>query len=245
MKEDVIKRILETIKSKTLRDILIRKVQNDEDLSLEDTKKIYGPVEFGDELPMTKKRIIDIDWTDHAEYRGELRNINPDQMNETVKEKVKDRFLKKPKSKGKEKFKSETGTAVVDFDTSENPAQADVVTTWASDNGEINMLRFSSTDEAIQHLSDITGKRVKVAAVPFSRFKKMSGIKSPEDLKIESKDQDYSYQTGVWKGAYTSLYNEFINILETAQKMEEHLDEIYGKLSREDIERLDIDTFKG
>lgn len=244
VKQDVIKRILETIKSKTLRDRLIQKVQNDEDLTLEETKKVYGPVEFGKQLQMTKKRPIDIDWTDHAEYRGELRDINPDEMNETVKEKVKGRFLKKPKSKGKEKFRGETGTAVVDFNTAETPAQADVVTTWASDSGEIDMLRFTSADEAIQHLSNITGKRVKVASF-LKRFKKAPGIRSPKEIESDFAHEDYPSQTGAYRGNYETLYDEYMRVLETAQKMEEHLNEIYDKLSREDIERLDIDTFKG
>jgi len=153
MKSKVIQRIIKKIKNRGLRDKLIHKIQNDKDLTLPESHMLYDDVEFGDELQMTKKRPVDINWTDHAEYRGELRDIDPDSMNESVKEKLKTRFLKKPQSKGKEKFRSPSGTAVVDFNVGRNPAKADIVTTWA----------FDSENTALQYLADITGKKIKIA----------------------------------------------------------------------------------
>ena len=214
---------------------------NDEDLTNQESRMIYDSVEFGEELPMTKKRPIDIDWTDHAEYRGELRDIDPHQMNEAVTEKVRGRFLKKPKSKGKEKFKSESGTAVVDFDTSENPAQADVVTTWASETGEVAMLKFASAEEAIQHLANITGKRVKVAALG-KHFDIHAGIRSPKEIESDFAHEDYPAIAGAYRGNYETLYTEYMHMIEKAKKMEEYLDELY---KHPEFRTLDVEAFKG
>jgi len=250
LKDDVIKRILETVRNKGLRDKLIQKVKNDEDLTLQESRMVYEPVEFGEQLPMTKKRPIDIEWTDHAEYRGELRSIQPDEMNETVKNKVRDRFLKKPNSRAKEKFKSTSGTAVVDFNTGKNPAKADIVTTWASKEGEINMLKFASTKEALQHLSDVTGKRIKIATS--SRYIPMLKIKDPKEIDKEAKDfaQDlvdknegsklYPTLAGIMGAKYRHLHEEYQRLLKTFNKVEKSLDDVYNKMSDDDIERLDI-----
>ena len=226
MKEDVIKRIVQTIRNKAFRDKLIQKVMNDEDLTLSESKMVYGPVDFGEQLPMTKKRPIDIDWTDHAEYRSELRNIRPNSLNESVKEKVKERFLKNPKTKNKENFKVPSGTAVVDFDTRENPAEAEIVTTWASERN--NMLTFASENEAIQYLANATGKRIKIA-----EFKPNSHIDSPEEIEKEMRkfinsgrsgdegiSESYSEWAGIMRGKYEVLYREY-------QSLINHLNEKY------------------
>ena len=227
-----------------MRDKLILKVKRGEDLTLPESYAIYGPVEFGEQLKMTKKRDIEIEWANHAEYRHRLRMENPDphKVNETVKDKVKDRFLKKPNSKGDERFKSPgVGTAVVKFDTSENPAEAKVITTWASETGEISMLKFASTEEAIHHLADITGRRIKVASLR-SYFDVHAGIRSPQEIEAENKGAPMEDLAGAFHGNYNVLYDEYIRKIKLAQEMEKYLDKIYD---HEKFGQLGIDLFKG
>jgi small nuclear ribonucleoprotein (snRNP)-like protein len=179
MKKDVIQRILKVIRNKRMRDEMIRKVQNDEDLSLQESYLLYKDVEFGDELDMTKKRKVDIDWTDHAEYRGELRGVDPNKMNLDVKDKLKDRFMKKKTRGRNQRFKTQEGTAVLDYDVSRNPADADIITTW------------KNASDAIQYLADLTGKRIIIANDSLSIYdKKASSLVmkvANEDLKRKIK----------------------------------------------------------
>jgi len=127
--EDVVRRIRKIIRNPNLQDKLINNVN---DLSLQESRILYDNVDYGDETKLTKKRKLDIGWTDHAEYRSELRNIAPDKLNNMITEKIRTKFLKNPSDRGKVKFKGPEGVAVVDYNTRSNPADATIVTTWAS-----------------------------------------------------------------------------------------------------------------
>jgi len=181
MKKDVIQRILKIIKNKPLRDKMIRKVNSGEDLTHHEAALLYGNVDFGEELPMTEKEIVDIDWTNHAEYRSELRDIDPHKMNIDIKD-VMEEKAKKNDTQGKERFKVPSGTAVVDYNAEQNPADADVVTTWAS------------TDEALQYLADYTGKRIIIANDLMSKIKsllpKLAEVSQKEYDKWDEKNVD-------------------------------------------------------
>ena len=50
------------------------------------------------------------------------------------------------------------------------------------------MLKFSSTTEALQHLSDITGKKIKVGAINLTKAKLEFRIESIKDLIYKSND---------------------------------------------------------
>jgi hypothetical protein len=76
--------------------------------------------------------MLDIDWTDHAEYRGDLRDIDPDEMNEDIRDWIRERLQKKGPDRKKVRMKTPEGTAVVDFDTTQKPSDADVITVWGS-----------------------------------------------------------------------------------------------------------------
>jgi hypothetical protein len=136
--EDVLKRIDTTIRNPTMRDEMKEKVidynetkDDRKDLSLRDSEVLYRDVDYGDELPLSKKRDVEIDWSSHAEYRSELRDVSPEKVNQTIVERLKD-HLRVPEHK-KVQFKEPgTGTMVVDFDTKSNPAEARVITVWAS-----------------------------------------------------------------------------------------------------------------
>jgi hypothetical protein len=128
--KDVIERIEKKIKSPNLKEDMI---DNVDDLSLRETGMLYDDVDFGEKSKLTKKRDIKINWTDHAEYRGELRDIKPEKMNDMVKERMKSKLLKNQGDRSKIKLKKPgVGTAVVDYDLKRTPAEADIVTTWAS-----------------------------------------------------------------------------------------------------------------
>ena len=70
-------------------------------------------------------------WSDHAEYRSELRDIDPKKVNEQVRDRIVDK-LNPPQHKDMRFKEPGLGTFVVDFDTTKNPVDADVITVWGS-----------------------------------------------------------------------------------------------------------------
>ena len=137
--EDVAKKILKRFDMGTAKGLVERirkymKTKNDrDDISLKDSRNIYRPYDYGDVLPLSKKRDLDVDWTDHAEYRSDLRDVKPDVVNKMVRDWLKERLQKKgPDSKTVRMKLPGTGTAVVDYDLRQKPADADIVTVWAS-----------------------------------------------------------------------------------------------------------------
>lgn len=129
--ETVIERIKKEIRNQRLIDQLVDHV---EDLDLRETRMLYDPVDFGGgEKKMTKKKLLDIDWSNHAEYRSELRDVNHDRLNDKITELMLQKYLKNPRDHGKDKFRFPEGVAVVEYDLDRNPAKAEVVTTWASE----------------------------------------------------------------------------------------------------------------
>jgi small nuclear ribonucleoprotein (snRNP)-like protein len=225
MKKEVIQRILKVIKDKRLRDQMIRKVQNNEDLSLRESYLLYKDVEFGEELQMINKRTVDIDWTDHAEYRGELRGINPHGMNEKIKDTAKERFLKNPKDKRKnQRFKTPEGTAVVDYSVDKNPADVDVITTWASE------------EEALQYLADLTGKRIIIAGNSLSIYSDKTKLKEAFD-QLEGEgffDQSMGKSNPESLGWVFSNFDRFEEAVKDAKEWDDDPDDIditsvYGK----------------
>lgn len=114
----------------------VRMLEHPGDLSLDESRRLYRDVDFGDLIPVSKKRHCDIGWTDHAEYRAELRDSEPDQVNEQVCSRIFDRHFnplspkRKPADREKMKMQLPSGTAVVDYDATVEPFRADIVTTW-------------------------------------------------------------------------------------------------------------------
>jgi len=112
------------------------------DLTPRDTRMLYGPDDYGERTNLSKHKMLDIGWTDHAEYRSDLRDVPHAVVNKVLKNILRERAFpqigKKPrlKSRGPEKLKVPGGgTAVVDYDLTRNPAEADVITVWASRRG--------------------------------------------------------------------------------------------------------------
>ena len=135
---DVLNKIIRRIRDSELAKKLGQKVLNyyrskdpKKDLSLSESRLIYRDDNYGDTRPLSKKRDISINWTDHAEYRSDLRDIDRKDVNQTIVERLIKK-LRKPDSK-KIKFKEPgVGSMIVDYDLRKDPAQADVVTVWAA-----------------------------------------------------------------------------------------------------------------
>jgi len=176
---DVLNRIIKTMGvNDKARDMARRvmeyfKTKNDKsDLAPDEQRMLYRPVDYGDTLPLTKKRDLDIGWTDHAEYRSDLRDIDHNEANKALAEKMRNKLVpqkgKKPKlrSQGPERMQEPgVGTMVVDYNLEKNPADAQVVTVWASE--------------------------VRVASNRYKELKKIIG-RLPKDVKIHHSSKPIS-----------------------------------------------------
>ena len=150
---DVLNKIIRRIRDSELAKKLGQKVLDyyrskdpKKDLSLSESRLIYRDDDYGDTRSLSKKREVDIGWTDHAEYRSDLRDIDRKDVNQTIVERLRNK-LRKPDSK-KIKFKEPgVGTMVVDYDLRKDPAQADVVTVWAADHTGRNLILTNQTNQ--------------------------------------------------------------------------------------------------
>ena len=200
----VVERILKTVldhdkaMEMSRRVIDYAKTKDDKkDLASREQSMVYRPVDYGEELPLTKNRKLDINWTDHAEYRSELRDVDPDQANESLRNKLQDRMKpskgKKPRlrSRGTEPIKIPgVGTMVVDYDLQRKPADARVVTVWASDFGKTDSRKAARVirldKSAVKRLLDDLFKAVKrkVSRLPQDEpIGKLQLVKLPFILK--------------------------------------------------------------
>lgn len=135
--KDVVKKIFKVFNVDKAREMVERVTDfwktkdKRHDLTPQEQRSVYRPVDYSDTLPLTKKRKLNVNWTDHAEYRSDLRDVDPKKVNEAVRDRLKQKL--NPPVKDKKNFKEPgVGTMVVDFDTRKNPAEADIVTVWAS-----------------------------------------------------------------------------------------------------------------
>jgi hypothetical protein len=128
------------------------------------------------------------------------------------------------------------------------------------------MLKFASKQEALQHLSDITGKRVKIAAdetpefvdrmILFTLMKskgKLSGynlnsaLKSIETEVVGYKDLISELPNGKLspsaKGQITKLKNKYVNAAKMLKELVSEVDKM-GDLSANLIENIKKETKK-
>jgi hypothetical protein len=135
----VVERITDEIRNKDLAQRLIEKVTqftqtHDKrfDLTNEESARIYRHVDFGNHLKL-QDRQLNIKWKDHAQYRSDLRNIKPKDVNEQIKKEMM-KHLEEHKTKGDERLKTPNNeTIVVDYSLDRDPAKAEVVTVFASE----------------------------------------------------------------------------------------------------------------
>ena len=125
---DITERLVNRIKK------YLKTKNNNDDLSPADASQIYRRDDYGETRQLSKKRRLDINWSDHAEYRSDLRDVSPEKVNTGILEWLRDRLQKKgPDSKTIRMKLPGTGTAVVDYNLRGNPADAKVITVWASE----------------------------------------------------------------------------------------------------------------
>lgn len=136
--EDVIKRIEDKNLRFDVKKKMIDEVVKKRDLSLSDSALIYKDVDFGKKIKIDDKLVTKTDWTNHAKFRSELRDVDPNKVNKMVEEKLEEKLEEKDLS-GDERFKKPgVGTAVVDYDLKK--PDVDIITVWSKDiKGENNM----------------------------------------------------------------------------------------------------------
>lgn len=138
--KEVIEKITKNVWDSDLNKRLIKKVtefvktkDKKFDLSNEEASKIYKHENYGKPIKLENGNKVNVDWTSHAEFRSDLRDVNPDKVNRFIKEEL-DKLHNQNQDKGNDRFKSpETGTVVMDYDIKRNPGNADVITVWSSE----------------------------------------------------------------------------------------------------------------
>ena len=148
---DVITRIMKKVKDGDLARDMVERVTRyfhtknpADDLSREDVRILYRDDDYGDDFDVEGGREMDVGWTDHAEYRSDLRDIEPSLVNEAVRD-FADRNVGKKDKRKVNLIKPGVGKAVVDVDMGSDPEKATVVTVMARS----NMNRFSKIMERI------------------------------------------------------------------------------------------------
>ena len=135
--EDVVMKIEDRIYNDALAEKLIEKVKKysetknpADDLTLQESGLIYRDDDYGVEVPISNRKDAEIGWSNHSEYRSDLRDIDPKLVNRDIAEHLK-KNLAIPKHR-KDTLKKPEGTIVVDWDTTSSPARAEIITVWAS-----------------------------------------------------------------------------------------------------------------
>ena len=140
---EVLNRIFDTIRDSSLAKHLSDKIKKyvttknpSDDLTPQEANMIYRDVDFGEKLPLSNKRDLDISWTGHSEYRSDLRDIDPETINHSIQHRLHDLVVTENRHDKKTvKFQDPSiGTMVVDYDLRSKPALADIVTVYASEN---------------------------------------------------------------------------------------------------------------
>jgi GNAT superfamily N-acetyltransferase len=135
--DDVINRIEKRVRNPDLALDMINKVKRysishnpADDLSPNEVRMLYVQNENGDDFDLEKGGELDVSWTNHAEYRSELRDVDPSAVNDEIRKFVE----KNPFRRFRQKInliKNNIGKVVVDLDTTMSPAHAGVVTVIA------------------------------------------------------------------------------------------------------------------
>lgn len=132
---EIVDKITKRIRDSEFSKYLIEKVQNysrtknpDDDLTSQEVSAIYRGEDYGDDFDISGGKEIDIGWTNHAEYRCDLRDVDPSRVND----KIRDFAERHPGRHQKVNVMDRGGRAVVDIDTTAEPEEAAVVTVIAS-----------------------------------------------------------------------------------------------------------------
>jgi hypothetical protein len=159
---DVVEKIFDTFDINKATEISERLVKYWEtnnkkyDLTPREQGQIYHKVDYGEFVPLSRRKKLNIDWSNHSEYRSDLRDIDHDKMNDVIQERLKNKL--NPPEKKTLKFKETgVGTAVVDFDTKKSPAEADVITVFSAENFYNNSMGKSGRGKKM-NIKDIASR---------------------------------------------------------------------------------------
>lgn len=136
--KEVIDKITKRVRDSELVQTLTEKVTRffqthnpGDDLSPNELAMIYRRNEYGDDFDMPGGQELDVGWSNHAEYRTDLRDVDPTKVNEAVR----DFAEAHPNRHNKVNLINRSiGKAIVDVDTTVDPERASVVTVIASEN---------------------------------------------------------------------------------------------------------------
>jgi len=139
--KEVLNRIVRKVRNSELAKQLSQRVtkywkteDKNADLTNQETAQLYRDVNLDDVIPLSKKRKLDIDWTGHAKYRSELRDVDPEKVKEGIRDKMRTKLQKQKMDRKTDRLKLPgVGTAVVNYDLTRKPSEVDIVTVWASE----------------------------------------------------------------------------------------------------------------
>jgi predicted ABC-type ATPase len=163
--KDVVDKITKRIRDNTLVQRLTEKVLRfiktrnpSDDLTPSEVSSIYRQDDYGADYDMPGGHELDVGWTNHAEYRSDLRSVDPSKVNKAIRDFAETH----PNRRQKVNLTNHSiGKAVVDLDTTVNPSSADVITVIASQEDESDIessLLISSLSElGVVGLSKVAG----------------------------------------------------------------------------------------
>jgi len=106
--------------------------------------------DFNAETCLSKKRCFDVDWTAHGAYRSELRDRDPEMVNEDVSKFIFNRHFdpknnkRKPPKKDELRIKGRGGPVVIDYDATGSPVDVNIVTTYPKGASEMDNKKIAS-----------------------------------------------------------------------------------------------------
>lgn len=131
--DKITKRVRDSELVHRLTEKVLRFVQTrnpSDDLTPEEVSAIYRQDDYGDDFDMPGGQELDVGWTNHAEYRSDLRNVDPSKVNEAIRDFAETHPNRHQKVN---LMNRNLGKAVVDVNTMTDPEQAHVVTVMASE----------------------------------------------------------------------------------------------------------------
>jgi hypothetical protein len=87
--EKITRRVRDSELARCLAEKVMRFIQTKnpaDDLTPSEVAAIYRRNEYGDDFDMPGGQELDVGWTNHAEYRSDLRSVDPSRVNEAVRD---------------------------------------------------------------------------------------------------------------------------------------------------------------
>ena len=198
---EVVEKIFHRIRDSELAQRMIEKVRKywqtgnpADDLTPSETSMIYRPDDYGEMVPLSNRKKLDVEWSNHAEYRSDLRDVSPEKVNKAIEERLKGKLPHPDRNKVKLKEPG-LGTIVLDYNMMGQPASADVITVWASERESriaVELLRCAKdiiSTRAEKEVEKLLG--VLLRGSPFAgKVYAVGGYVRDELLGLEPKDLD-------------------------------------------------------